>query len=225
MKEYTNALEFWNNWFGKMTPQVFDQVVLGNAMLEKELTEISTNTKSVLDFGCGGGWASHFMAKVGNCPYIMAIDCAENSVKFALETAKISGIEDKITFCVKTDDYLFSAEEGSFDALFSSNVLDVVPLDVADRMISGFSRILHQNGKALIMLNPYLDKEYAEKLGMVEFLPNTFSKDGNLRCVNLSDNEWIEHFSAHFVVEKTEKFNFEGEPNQHARRLFVLTKK
>ncbi|MDD3831247.1 MAG: class I SAM-dependent methyltransferase [Clostridia bacterium] len=224
MKEYENALTLWNDWFNNATPQAIDEASMGNTTFDNAIANLVNGATRILDFGCGAGWASVIMAMLSDNQQIVAVDQAPNSINYAIITAKLSQQDGKINFVVADDTYLNNVRESSFDAIFSSNVLDVVPEDITQRMLNGFARVLGNGSKALIMLNPYIDSEYAGKGGFIEFQPNYFQKDGNLRIVNKTDEQWVDTFSRYFNVARIEHFNFEGENTSRPRRLFTLVK-
>ena len=182
----------------------------------------SLGTKNrVLDLGCGSGWASIIAAKSG-CPNVTAADAAEGAAEAAFEEMKRYGVSAQVRVCHLQEDSLRAIPAGSFDGVFCSNVLDVVPPETAEELISEMAFVSSQNASVIIGLN-YCLTEGPLKEGM-EREGDRIYVGGILRLVSHTDEEWAELFAPYFTVERLEHFAWPGEAEER-RRLFYLKKK
>ena len=125
--------------------------------------------------------------------------------------------------CVSTD-YLHTVEDCTFDGIFCSNVIDVLPPKTAEDIIQEMARVSTDDASIVIGMNNYVSREKAEKAGLEIDEDGLMHVDGVLRMVPRTDEEWTEIFSKFFTVEKLDHFAWPGEPEE-TRRLFFLKKK
>lgn len=228
-KEYEKSLKFWDDMLGQ--PQDMPEKVnkdtdwyeVGSKELAEGAASLSTQ-KNVLDYGCGSGWASVIIAKKG-CEHVTAVDVSENGVEASKQYAKLFNADAMIEFHAIQTTWLREQPAGSFDGVFCSNVLDVVPSAVCETILEGIAHVCSQDAKIVIGFNPYFEREGLEKRGLAEMEPNHLFADGILRLVNHTDAEWKEIFSTYFNVMECQYFRWPGEPDHVKRRLFFLTKK
>jgi SAM-dependent methyltransferase len=220
MKEYEAALTFWNDYFKEKKPEDLQEISLGCAFLEDKLRELARVHK-VIDFGCGSGWASLYLKQIG-CEDVTGVDQAANAIDIAAETAKINGITDGITFMKGDQTFLDNIESSVYEGFFSSNTFDVIPTEVTTKIFTQVNRICKPNARIFIMLNPYLTPELNEKIKMEQISQDSYTKNGVLRCVNRTKDEWITLFEHYFIVETYDEFEFEDEPKGLSRRIFGL---
>ena len=178
--------------------------------------------KRVLDYGCGHGWASVIAASSG-AKEVEAVDMSPSIIEAASCYAEAFGVGDRIDAHVIDAGWLSRCDEGTYDAVFCSNVLDVVPKQTAGEIIKGLYAALAPKGKAIIGLNFFLSPEAASKRGM-NLEDGYLFVNGILRLSNLNDEEWSTIFEPFFVVEKLEHFAWAGE-EMKTRRLFWLRKR
>lgn len=224
MEEYKKALEFWDATFAQQSDADRKTDETGCEMLEKHLTGLAACGK-VLDFGCGSGWASLYMAGTTKSACIDALDQSENAIKLAKQVQLAHGLEGRINFIAGDDETLQDTADGSYDAFFSSNVLDVVPGDVCERILALTARICRSGAPILIMLNPFADEAMRERLNMTEIARGCYAKNGIMRLLNRTTEEWNEVFSRFFVLDGYEEFRFPSEPDWYNRRLFIMKNK
>lgn len=178
--------------------------------------------KKVLDYGCGHGWAGIIAAKSGSLSVILA-DPAPGAAAAAEAFAKLFGAEERAhAECIPTD-WLMTEPENSFDGVFCSNVLDVVPPETADEIISGLARVAAKGASVIIGLNYYLSPEAAAEKGIALEDGVKLYQDGVLRLVSRSDEEWAAVLGKRFIVDKLVHFAWPGETAER-RRLFYLIK-
>jgi len=96
--------------------------------------------KKVLDYGCGNGIHSVFLAKCG--AQVVGIDLAEKQIEIARDRVKLEGLEEKTSFlirdCEKTE-----FPDNSFDIVFDGGTFS--SLDIK-KVLPEIARILKKNG-------------------------------------------------------------------------------
>lgn len=179
--------------------------------------------EKVLDYGCGSGWAAVIAAK-GGCADVTAADAAPAALRAARLCAARHGVEDRIRFDLAGPGWLRSVPDGTYDGLFCSNVLDVVPPETAEEIIRAFARIVRPGGTAVIGLNYFLSPEAAAARGLTLEDGCRLYVDGVLRLVSGTDGEWTRLFSPGFTQERLDHFAWPGEEKE-SRRLFMLRRR
>ncbi len=228
---YSDALKFWDAAF-ELNDEDKEQVIKeidadiswkGLASSEKlrdVMLEHLLGCKKVLDYGCGEGWAGITLSKAG-CNDVTCVDVVENAIKFANFLSIAYGVTSNYKAKYVSTDWISKEEENSYDGIFCSNVIDVLPADVAEDIIRNISRIATKDAKIIISMNYYLepvsrpDKNIEVKNG------NEIYLNGILRVVSRTDEEWAEILSDYFEVEKIEYFAWPGETVEK-RRIFIL---
>lgn len=217
MEVYEKAKEFWNKHFDdaavKIEGKFIDNKVFNNAVMS-----LYDEKGYVLDFGTGSGWGIFELYFTRNFYRGYGIDQSINAINYARECAKLSGLDNIIRF--ECDD-MSAFKDDFFDAIFSVNTLDVVPLDITKEALSQFKRVLKPNGKLLISLNPYIDNELNKRLKLDYIGENMYTRDGILRALNLTNDEWINLFSKYFKVLEVHDYELSFEKG-YVRRMFIL---
>ena len=178
--------------------------------------------KKVLDYGCGSAWAAIIAAK-GGCPAVTAVDAAPAAVCAAKLSAARHGVSDQISFACADADWLQSVPSGTYDGIFCSNVLDVIPPETTDAILRETARVLKRGGSMIVGLNYYLSPEAAAARGMELTDGNRLYMEGVLRLVSRTDAEWARVFSSWYSIDGLEHFAWSGEAKE-TRRLFRLRK-
>ncbi|MDD4104166.1 MAG: class I SAM-dependent methyltransferase, partial [Bacilli bacterium] len=127
-----------------------------------------------------------------------------------------------IKFVQGDENYLKSLPDSSFDGIFCSNFLDVVPASISEVVIKEMLRIIKPKGFILLKFNFVLNPELIEKLHMVEIEKNTYTMNGVVRAMNRSTEEWVSLFIDCDVVRIGEFARAPGLPND---RVILLQKK
>ena len=225
-----NLVNFWNNAF-RLTDDIkendtkeFDPNYLALSPSEKftkALEELSKKN-NVLDYGCGGGFSSIILSKLG-CKNVVAVDVAEEGIKSAEFYLKLYDAKNVTTMHIEPN-YLHSEEECKYDGIICSNVLDVVPEEVSNDIIKGLARVAKEDSLVVIGMNYYIEPSKILNNNTEHLDNKSLFIDGVLRLVSKTDEEWSEAFSKYFNVEKLEHFSWPGEDTER-RRLFYLRKK
>lgn len=228
-KDYEKLLAHWNSAFA-MTEE--DKAEARQAIGEEDWKEMAPAVKlldaaaslgscqNALDLGCGSGWASIAMAKHG-CAAVTCTDPAQNAAEMAAFYAEVFGVKDQVHPLCTPDTWLSEQPDGSYDGLFCSNVLDVVPTEMAESILKNAARVLKKGAPVVIGLNFYMEPEAAQKRGLEFEEGNLLYIGGVLRMVSRTDEEWAEILGRHFRIEKLEHFAWPGEETEK-RRLFYL---
>ena len=229
-QESQTLISFWDKAFA-MSEEEQKQVLEGEMEDWKDLAPSEKlfkaacalgQRKKVLDYGCGNAWASIIAAKNG-CEDVMAVDAAHGAVQAARLYAERYGVSYHVKTECATANWLQSIPAGTYDGLVCSNVLDVVPPDIAEAIIRELARVTAPGGIVIVGLNYYLSPEVAAAKGLELVDGNRLYIDGVLRLVSRTDEEWAHIFSPWYTVEKLEYFAWPGETKE-TRRLFWLRK-
>ena len=227
-QDYIHLVDLWNRAFS-MTREdkepsgpVPDDAWKSLAPSEKLLIAAQSmkGCENVLDYGSGSGWAGIIMARSG-CKSVTCADPAPNAKEAAAFYAAQFGVESQVHPLCISDAWLSGVPEGTYDGFFCSNVLDVVPPDMAEDILRNAARIVTGNARVVISLNFYLTPEAARKRGVAFREGNRLYMDGVLRLVNRTDEEWRAIFAPYFQVDHLEYFSWPDEPKE-TRRLFYL---
>lgn len=231
-KDYEKAKSFWNTAFAmdddakKEAKTSVDQDNDWKQMAPSErLFEAARSMgkrKKVLDYGCGRGWAAIIAAKSG-CTDVTAVEVSENAVETAAFHVKLFGVEENVTVSHVSDRWIAEASSETYDGIFCSNVLDVVPEAVAENILANLERIAQKGASVVIGMNYYMEPQDNPEKKMTVKNGNHIYLNDILRLVCRTDKEWTEIFSRFFTVEKMEHFAWPGEDKER-RRLFYLRK-
>lgn len=176
------------------------------------------NAEKILDYGCGSAWASLILAKKG-AKYVKGVDTSTSGIeagKFLLETYNV---KEKVDLEVIDEAWLERQNHDSFDGGFCSNVLDVLPIEISQKIIENLHKVLKKDAVLVAGLNFYADP----KIKPLEENKYIYL-DGVLRLLSLSDDEWRRMFAPYFEIISLDYFAWPGETSER-RRLFVMKNK
>lgn len=219
--------KFWNNYY-KLNEEDLnyfksidssDFLSLAPSKKQIDALNLLKDSKNVIDYGCGNGWASIIMAKLGTSK-ITAVDLNENPIKQLNLFKKAYEVDDKITSLIIDDNWLKMQKDDSYDGFFSSNVIDVIPLNISESIIKEAKRILKKYSYAIFSINYYISIDEMKKRKW-DVKDNSAFIDGILRLTSLSDEEWISVFTKYFNVIDVIHYAWPEEENEN-RRLFIL---
>ncbi len=229
-KDYDRSVEFWDKNFELSKEQIQD--VISQVPEEDDWKQLATSPKlfealkefkdcdRLLDYGCGYGWASIIAAKHG-CKSVVAVDVVESSKTATDVEAKVFGVSDKIDCRFVSTDWLSKEPEESYDGLFISNVIDVIPMEITRDILANAKRVLKKGAKIVIGMNNYLSPEIAKSKDYTVKEDRYLFVDKILRLVLMSDEEGTSLLSEYFTVTKLDHFSWPGEETE-TRRLFFL---
>lgn len=222
MKSYDRETGLWNEIYSE-----YQAADLRGTELTVEpgfdgcLREFGDKTSHVLDFGCGTGdiifqYIQYFPKKRG-----IGIDEAEKGIEFARKTAKLSGYQE-LHFFTGDGSMLDEFEAGEFDGIILSNVLDVMPGTVDERILKKLDRVLAPGGYWFIKLNPFYSDQ---DLGLFEYQKrdgHLYEKDGILRLHQETTEHWKRLLDSYGRVERYTEFVYPWQEGKN--RLFLLKK-
>ena len=223
--DYKNSLEFLDSAYEKES----HENNLENNKNWKELApsekfiealSIFSECKNVLDYGCGQGWGSVIMAKLG-CKKITSVDLVKNAINSTSKNIKFYDVGKNIETSLITTDWLQKEATNKYDGFFCSNVIDVVPEEIASNILKEASRVVKPGSNLIISLNFYLDTNKPSSSPFEIKNNNYIYREGILRMVTRKDEEWSSIFSEYFNVENLVHFSWPGEAAE-TRRLFYL---
>lgn len=230
--DYLNLVEFWNQNF-VLSDEDINQILtqinpdedykqLAPSQKLFDVLSVFKDMNGVLDYGCGSGWASIIMSKNGT-KNITAVDVAPNSIEMTKCYTKAFKVEDQIKAFAIDENWLKNQKEGGYVGFFLSNVIDVVPLEMAKDIIKESAKVLQKDGVAVFGLNYYIDPKEMEKRGCVVDGPHIYINNV-LRLTSLKDEEWLDIFKDYYELVSLSYFAWTGEEKE-TRRLFVLKRK
>ena len=228
--DYQKLVEFWNSNFALSEEDKKELERLGNEDYKQlapsqklyDALALFKGFNNVLDYGCGSGWASIIMAKMG-VKNITSVEVAHQSLEMVKCYAKAFGVSESIKTIPIDEKWLNLQTEGSFDGFFCSNVIDVVPLDMAKDIVKNSAKVLQKGGLAVFGLNYYIQPMVMEDRGYIVKDRQVYI-NGILRLTSLTDEEWSDIFRDYYEIIDLSFFAWPGEEKE-TRRLFVLKKK
>lgn len=223
MMENDRLINFWNGVFENIRPRKINNDAFEvKHTLDAYLKILGETSNRVLDLGTGRGYCLLAAKLLGrNMTYGLGIDPSINAINYLEETTKLSKIKG-LEFRVGSHKLLRSFEDGFFDGIVSSNVLDVVPRLTSNEMIQEITRLLKPGGLFVLKINFYLTKDLIEKIQMVEIADNTFTKDGVIRGLNFTSDAWIDKFKDFDLIQSGEYQRLKQGPKD---RVFMFKKK
>ncbi|MFA6755836.1 MAG: class I SAM-dependent methyltransferase, partial [Bacilli bacterium] len=189
----------------------------------QSLKFIGDHSSRVLEIGCADGYSLMYTNLYGKkvC-FCLGIDTSINAINLAKETIKLSKLEN-INFELSSNASLDLINDNSFDGIICSNVLDVLPIEVAKGIIINIDRILCPNGYLFLKFNYYVSEELKSRIkGMVNMGENCYSLNGVLRLHNEPIEYWKKLFKDYKVIKETE---FERIKDGPLDRILILQKK
>ena len=231
-EDYLNLVEFWNQSFSlseEDKKQILSQInpdedykQLAPSQKQYDAFDVFKNQKNVLDYGAGSGWASIIMIKKG-VEKVTAVDVAKQSSSMINCYSEAFKIKEQIEVIHIDEKWLSEQKEATYDGFFCSNVIDVVPLEMAEDIIKNAAKVVKKDAPVLFSLNYYIDPQVMEQRGAL-IKGQQIYLQGVLRLTSLKDEEWLAIFNQYFDLINLSYFAWPNEPKE-TRRLFLLKKK
>ena len=222
-QDYNSAVNLWNETYSHC--KIVDlkgKNLSVEPMFDICLDIFASKCKNILDFGCGTGDVIFQCYEFGNMNYGLGVDLSQTGIEYARKMTLVNNYHG-LNFDVGDISYFDSYEEGSFDGIILSNVLDVMPKDVAVTTFIRLTELLPPKGLMFVKLNPYYDKEDMKKWGMTQIKDNLFEEDGVLRYRELDTVTWKHSFEKSFNIIRYLEFPYPWQEGMN--RLFLLEKK
>ena len=218
MNDYQRCISFWDSVFLSEDDAVPMGSFSGNPALDDAIGWLSKDSQRVLDFGCGNGSLLFYCARSGTKSHL-GIDLSEQAIAAASKKAANMPC-GAFEFRQGGLEMLADVPDASFDAVILSNIIDNLYPEDAMQLLRACARILKEDGKALVKLNPYLTQEQ-----ILEWKVKTISGsllDDGLLLWNQTTEQWRAIFKERFAI------SHEGEiyypEHDQTNRIFYLTK-
>lgn len=213
---------FWDSHFaGGQAMTITKSDIVLDTPLDECLQILGDSCHSILDIACGSGLSLIEVMLIGKqVKKGLGFDTSKNAIATANEITSLSKIAN-LEFAVGDEDYLSSIKANSFDGVFCSNFLDVIPDAIALRAIADIKRILQPGGLLLLKFNFLLSADLIQRLKMEELGANCYAMNGVFRANNKTTEEWLKFFPGYEVVKIT---GFQRAPTLPEDRLVLLKK-
>ena len=230
-KDYLDLVAFWNKSMA-MNEEGMEKAKEGinpnedypNLAPSPKLKDALDNfkgCKKVLDYGCGSGWASVILAKVG-VKEVISVDVIANGIKMTSFYSEEFGVADIVKPLLIDDSWLSAENDNQYDGFYCSNVIDVIPLAMAEEIIKESARITTPKATVIFSTNYYIDPQIMKERGF-EVKGSQIYIDGVLRLNSLTDDEWVSLFNKYYQDVEISYFAWSGEAKE-TRRIFILKK-
>lgn len=224
---YINEGEFMGNGYEKYI-KVEDKIyknleitiptnkIIGNPNLDKGLNWISNGVEKLFDFGCGNGSMLFYCALRG-VENLHGMDLSTEAIKLAKERAKLMKF-GSYDFKVGSIEELMTKADESYDGIILSNIIDNLRPEDGEELLRQARRIVKENGKILIKLNPYITEEQIKEWD-IKIIEGNLLDDG-LLLWNQTTEQWREILHRYFKEEEFINVYF-PEYDQHNRMFFM----
>lgn len=217
--KYKKCANEWNTIFSKKEPNIPVNKTSGNETLDKGIKWICNETEKILDFGCGNG-KMLFLCAMNGTKLNIGIDLSEKGIEVAKKSAEkmTQGVFD---FRQGGLDKLMSIDDLDVDAVILSNIIDNLYPEDAEALMNEVARILKENGKVLVKLNPYITTEQISEWN-IKVIKDNLLDDGMILWNNTTD-EWIKFFERKFDINHYEEIYYPE--HEQYNRMFWLVKR
>ena len=154
---------------------------------------------------------------------VTAVDVAQLSIEMTKCYAEAFKVRDKINAVCIDSNWIRKQQGEIFDGFYCSNVIDVVPFEVAKDIIKHSARVVRKGSLVVFSLNYYINPLEMEKRGATIDGKSIYI-NGVLRLLSLKDEEWLEIFKEYYDIIELDYFAWPGEAKE-TRRIFVLKKR
>ncbi len=220
MTNYKKTKDYWDEVFNQAKIRKLDSEKSGYPLLDDALDWLSEPSSKVLDFGSGSGAMLAYLAKRTKGHYY-GIDVSLGAVTLAKELFELNQLETGY-FEVGDGSSLKRFNNETFDAVILSNVLDNMQLNDAMHVLEKTTRMLKKEGKLLIKLNPYFDKETITDLKLEHLDKDLYLESSGLYLLNKTDDFWLDKLSNDYNLYKQTKIYF---TDDHYNRMYLCIKK
>ena len=217
--KYDKCVNEWNNIFSKEIPNVPTKSTSGNETLDKGIRWICNGTEKILDFGCGNG-TMLFLCAINGTKLNIGIDLSEKAIEVAEKRAE-QMTQGEFDFSQGGIDKLKNIDDSEVEAVILSNIIDNLYPDDAEVLMNEVERVLKENGKVLVKVNPYVTTEQISEWN-IKVVKDNLLDDGLILWNNTTD-EWIKFFERKFDIRQYEEIYY-PEYGQY-NRMFWLVKR
>lgn len=216
MDSYKRNTDYWDKIFSKKNSVDITSKTTGQKDVDYGLHWLCNGADSVLDFGCGNG-SMLFKCKLRGSKKHTGIDISSEGIRLAKNAAENYPI-DEFDFKVGEVNSLNDIPDSSFDGVILSNIVDNLIPEDSIKLLVQIKRILKQDGKIFIKLNPYITKKQIKDWN-IKIIKENFLDDG-LFLWNLKTCEWEKLLCNYFSLIEYRDIYYH-EYNQY-NRLFLM---
>lgn len=189
-----------------------------NEALDNGFDWLCEGADKVLDFGCGTGSMLFFCALRG-VNYLTGLDLSDEAIKLCHKRAELMNC-GKYEFIHGSVEALDRFDNGSMDAIILSNVIDNIKPNDAVMLLEEAKRILKENGKILIKLNPHISNEQIIDWN-IKVIEGNLLDDG-LMLWNQTTDEWRALLNKYF--KECEYIDVYFPEHEQYNRMFLMIK-
>ncbi len=217
--KYYKCINQWDNIFSKEVSNAPTNSTSGNETFDKGIRWICNDTKKILDFGCGNG-TMLLLCALNGTKYNIGIDLSEKAIENAKKRAE-QMMKGEFLFIQGGIHRLKDINNLHVDAVILSNIIDNLYPDDAEILMSEVERVLKENGKVLVKLNPYITTEQIAKWN-IKIIKDNLLDDGLILWNNTTD-EWIKFFERKFDIKQYQEIYYPE--YEQSNRMFWLVKR
>lgn len=216
------VMAFWNDHFQNLRATAIKRSdITIDTPLDECLKILGDTCEEVLDVACGNGLCLIETKLIGDkIKSGLGFDSSKNAIENAKMIVNNSKI-DNLNFIIGDDEYLNTLNSESFDGIFCSNFLDVIPDEISKRVIHNIKRIQKAGGLLLLKFNFYLSADLINKLRMEKVGDNCYAINRVFRANNKTTKEWLSFFPNYEVIKIC---GYQRAPQLPEDRLILLRK-
>lgn len=219
MSRYEHCLNQWEAIFSEEKSGMSLPTTTKHDGFDKGLKWLAEGSQTVLDFGCGNGSLLYICHHFGTQTHF-GIDFSKAAIEKANARKELSEL-GTFTFVAGSFEALTEMPSKSVDALILSNIIDNLYPDDAKILIDEAHRLLKQDGKLLVKLNPHLSAAQIKEWD-IKVIEGNLLNDGLILWNNTTE-QWTTFLGESFdVVEMTDLY---FEAYDQYNRLYCLCPK
>lgn len=223
MNTYDNTKDFWNNIYNKEV--VKDENFKMSGELEEAVKWLSEDKNKIIDFGCGSGILLIEALKNNEKARGFGTDISEKAISLAEKNAEKNNVTERVNFRCGGIEILKTIKDNRYEAVILSNIIDnITPMDCYI-LLDHIKKIIKKDGKLLIKVNPYMEKEEMKELGAVMLNDELFEEKEGTLLRNLTTEKWISLLEDYFELKENSDIFFEKQGVYNRLFLMVNSKK
>lgn len=200
MREYKKSKEQWNKIFDNINGYSPEEE-LSIPEIEQALDWLIEGNISAIHFGCGNGKI------LGRClskglKFVHGIDYCEECVGEAGKFMKDFGFGKRTDLLTGGIDHLNLFMQNSVDSAILFNRRENLTPSESIEIAIKINKIVKKEGKILLIVNPYLEKEKILEAGFKEVSEDFYVDEDGFQFWNLSNEKLIEMMEPYFSIEK-----------------------
>ncbi len=218
-KKYEKAIDAENKIYMKMrgTLSVPKTESTGWKQFDMAIDWLCYGTKNILDFGCGSG-SLLFLCAIRGTKKHYGIDLASEAISCAKMRANMMD-KGEYQFENGSIELIRELKDKSMDGIILSNIIDNMYPDDVRELLTECKRILTDQGRILVKLNPFITEEHIIECNMKKLGQDLYN-DGFILW-NRSTDEWRDELSSIFTIN--DEFEFLIPEAEQVNRIFLLS--